>query len=50
VIEAARYLFAVVPGVWVVYNLITARNPSLTRNKVFRDFLKAKALIEQRNP
>ncbi len=48
VIEAARYLIAVIPGVWVVYNLITARNPALTRNKVFRDYLKAKALIEQR--
>jgi hypothetical protein len=48
VIEAARYLFAVVPGVWVIYNLITKRNPALTRNKVFQDYLKAKGLIEQR--
>ena len=47
-IDAFRYLFTVIAGAWVVYNLITARNPRLTRNKVFKDYLKAKELIEQR--
>jgi len=48
VIDAFRYLFTVLAGVWVVYNLITARNPRLTRNKVFKDYLRAKELIEKR--